>query len=294
MKAALLDFPWTLDQLLDSYTAASKAILDFDTLVRKHHLTPVPFIDSEAQARFYARINELQGGKARYGYIRRFLDNCSGGFNLGMHSAEPSPLPDSLTHHWKRALRGAFDDADWRVPQIVVPATRKGAWASTAGEIAISLEDRPTEGARRIVADLTSYDEHPFVFADFDPWDLRRHHPPPGPPHLNHPCRLPRPHNCGGDDIKELCEHLITARQGGWKVGTKNYYIPPAAWDPLTVTKSDWRAGKTFPRATIDRHSGYLDHWGNVWEWDGAERHWDVQLLGGGYQRVNHLGDSLD
>src|SRR5438034_978675 len=72
---------------------------------------------------------------------------------------------------------------------------------------------------------------------------------------------------------------LVEERSQGWRLEGGDYFIPPAAWRPEQIAKSDWRGGYAFERETVPGWRGPcpIDYNGRTWRWDN-ERHWDVQL----------------
>jgi hypothetical protein len=294
---ALLDFPWDLTDILDPYSEALDTVRLFDKLVRTYALEPVSFVDQNAEAEFRQQVTDRSSKGNIFAAAERFLNHCRCDA-LGPHRADPEPCPNPLPIMWRRALRDSMHDlADWRCPQIVVSQTRFPSWTTSAGEIRLRCDDQPTHVHYRVLVgvDVESYRNHDFALSDVNPWDLRRRHPPQGGGHWNHPSFLPRPPALEGSRLSDLGSRLTDARRAGWRLSGRRYFIPADLWTVDDVTKAAWRAGNIFPAATLNGRTGPVDYLGNVWAWDDAERHWDVQLHGGGgdYVRISHTGAEL-
>ncbi len=294
---ALLDFPWDLTEILSPYSEASDALRRYVLLVATYALDPVPFVDQNAEALFWQQITE-RGSKGNiFRPVNQFLNHCRCNA-LGVHRAEPEPCPNPLPVPWQQALRDSMNDlADWRCPQIVVTRTRLPSWAADGGEVRLRCDDKPGEMHPRLLVgvEVESYRDHAFALSDFDPWDLRRCHPPQAGGRVNHPCVLPRPPVLRGVQLRDLGLKLADARRAGWHLSGSRYFIPADSWAVDDVAKASWRIGNIFSEATLNGRTGPVDWFGNVWAWDDAERHWDVQLHGGAgaYVRVSHTGVEL-
>jgi hypothetical protein len=291
MTRALLDHPWALDEGLQAGSAAFDVLRQFDELVRQYNLTPAPFVEPEDYHQFLQRLNARPGGP-RVAAIRRFARQLVR-HNPGMATAAPRPEPP-LTDAWKRALRAELDNAaDWRVPQIVFPSTRAQVWPNTP-EVEI-IRAGSTEPDIRVLVNLGGYEAHRYAIADADPWRSQEWlHAPMPMARINHPCRLPRPPALAVVTLDGIAELLQGVCRQGWEVGRLYYFIPPPTFDPNGVTKDRWRNGRAFAfmRTPDKQRQGPLDCEGRIWVWDGAERHWDVQMREG-YARISHDGRPL-
>lgn len=77
------------------------------------------------------------------------------------------------------------------------------------------------------------------------------------------------------------------------------YYVPPEEWNPLNISKQNWRDG-SFPIRSVRLgrragKSGYRDRGGRrIWVWHDEECHWDVQIgEGADHINVSHTGKNL-
>jgi hypothetical protein len=284
MISALLD-PWPFQIAADGDFEALNVLSKFDELVRRHHINVVPFItDAEwdnLREIIGARYGRTVGYSTRLSTARIFIRDTS-----SHCAATPVPEPPRLTKNWKCALGTALTAEDWRNPQIVIPESRRADWG-TGDEASIQIETRggmPSgELHKRVLTVLERYDAHPFALSDFDPWDLRHVHQPPegAPPHMRHPCFLPKPPCLNGVRLENLTTVLEEAGNRRWNIGERWYFIPPGNWRPDDISKDAWRTGRAFARKEVlvrkKKRMGYLDFRGIVWLWDDAHRHWDVQ-----------------
>jgi len=209
----------------------------------------------------------------------------------------PATGPFDLSDNWKSALRKEMVELrDWRTPQIIACEARREDWEqSTVGcsdrtEVRIRCDDQE-EVYERVIAFLGSYRKHHYTRSDGDPWDLARTKPHNG----ERPCILPKPPKVANVTLAELESELEEVRRDGWCLGGLYYFIPPADWKPGRCAKNAWRNRGAFRRArtTDGIHYGPIDFEGRVWRWDTAERHWDVQLVAGGYLSINQTGRRL-
>jgi hypothetical protein len=290
---ALLDFPWELTDVLETYSKASETLRRFSVLVSTQALEPAPFVDYVAEASLWESVNERGCGGNVYRSVAQFLRHCRCQ-TLGALQASPEPCPNPLPTRWKQALRDSMNDlADWRVPQIVVSSSRLKSWTTQEGQVAIRCEDRPEELHSRVLVGIDSYVDHQFALSDVDPWDLRRRYPAEGGGHVDHPCRLPKPPMLNGALLRDLDSKLEEARGIGWRSAGRRYFIPPTNWHATDVDQTAWRSGHLFLQGSLNDRNGPLDYLGNVWHWHSEERHWDVQLAADGYVRISHTGAEL-
>jgi hypothetical protein len=290
MSRALLDFPWPVKEAFDPRSACFGALFKFQQLTQRFHLTPVPFLSQQELDAVGQGMWRHSGAAA----ILRFINHCVR-HSAGAIIAKPMPEPDPpLDRNWKQALREELEEDDWRRPQIVVSATRTDHWPHS-NEISIVCEDRAEKTYSRVLVRLDEYVRHPFAITDFDPWLNPQHHHPPGAnPRTMHPCVLPRPLEVSGVSLVNLAGALEEARRLGWKRGAKYCFIPPTGYDPAAIDQQQWRKGRGFEWKRLTSNlAGPIDYKGQVWAWDSGERHWDVQLVGGGYMTISHDGTDL-
>lgn len=298
----LLDFPWELAAACGHDPVPQKVIKDFIDLWSDTDLEPVRFIGPKECADFYTSISQSGSGRNVHQLLNRFLTHCVRNTNGTGDPAVPIPEPPKLRDIWKCSLREELNDlTDWRNPQIIVPRFRHLDWQG-GDEISLYCEQcggKPASGPQeRVLAVLEDYAAHPFTISDRDPWDVRC-----TATNGQHPCYLPNPlipgiyplqNDLRRIPIKQLNEKLAEAHRRGWQVGGKYLFLPPADWRPEDISQDVWRKGHAFPRRlVVGRNLGYLDSEGRVWLWDRKEHHWDIQLGGSKYIRVNHTGDRL-
>lgn len=298
MTRLLLDHPWPIGAVADETSDGFRVLEQFKRLVERYKLSPVPFVEQQDLDDAIQRLNTHTSGR---GTIYRFAMQCVRRIES---TATATPIPvlnPPLSANWKRALRDELEDyINWRSPQIVVPEKRRSVWPNV-DEIAIQYEGQSglaTE--QRVLVSLGSeyYETHPFAVPDVDPWRHLEwlHRPSPETRDEGKPCRLPRPPILKGVLLEQLATRLHEASQQGWMVGGRYFFIPPNSFQPEQVAKHTWRKGQAFQREMTkngrgpERGPGPIDYIGQIWVWDNNERHWDVQLLDGGYVRVNHEG----
>lgn len=295
MTTLLLDHPWRLDDTLDPASGGFRLLEQFVELIRRTGLEPVRFVADGEYNEMWGRIEHGRFARTRaYALLASFAQQLVCNDDVAP-LATPMPEPPLLTPGWKRGLRGAMADLkQWRAPQIIIGETRENVWPNTP-EVKIKLEDNNGAAEQlRVLAQLTSYDLHPFALSDFDPWDLTRTHPPSNGGERQYPCRLPRPPCVEGAWWKSLDERVDQARTIGWRVGDRYYFVPPSTWEKTEVKKEQWRKGRAFPceQCPGRDNPGPIDYGARVWIWDRRERHWDVQLPHS-YIRVSHTGEEL-
>lgn len=303
MTRLLLDFPWTLDEDLDAASGAYRVLRDFVNLFEDVGLEPVPFIDPIEYAAAVTRLKDVKARNSAshiYRNARQFLRRPNGSTATATPEvAGARASPSQFTVAWKQALRDELGDCqNWRSPQILFAKARGAIWPKDK-EVAIRLSDRSCL-EHRILSRMDRYDDHPLATADLDPWRACEwiNQPPEGN-RVDHPCRLPRPRDLLGVPLRQLAARLAVVRQQGWRGDGRLYYIPPENWTPEDIPQARWRGGRAFPWESTTHGSGPLDYRGQVWVWHRAsagtvgERHWDVQLSGGGHQKVSHDGRDL-
>lgn len=295
--AALLDHPWPIEDAFNYASGAFRVLERFETLIRTYNLGIVPFFSEAEVDGLWGRLAPATKRHSGYAAVIRLVFQCVRR-NENLCRAIPNPEPADLGDEWKRALRdGIVAAASWREPQIIVPASRMDQWNEPVVQVTVEPCGEEPERSSDYVAvslDTAAYAQHPFAQSDFDPWDLQRTSPPAAQgEHARHPCQLPRPDSVPTRDTPSLNEAIRQARSAGWNRGGQYCFIPPDAWRVEAISKGNWRAGRIFARGQIQRHAGYVDCEGRIWEWDSAERHWDVQFPGGGYARISHTGENL-
>ena len=298
MPKVLLDFPWDLGDLFNSYSPVLDVLRRFEIVRATHNLQPVPFVSQLACSQLFAQMPRPIGSGV-FQHVRILLSHS-------LRQAEPGCFatlisgPADLSDIWRSALRDAMLDVeDWRNPQILFSEIRRGSWQPNGPEVGVrfeACEEQAVSGPyARVLACLEEYEKHRFATCDFDPWDLQRIHPPAAgaPAHQQYPCRLPKPPSCAGESLQSLEDRLPAIHN--WRIGDNCYFVPPRGWRAENVSKQDWRDGKAFALGTLpnNHRKGPVDYKGEPWWWDQAERHWDVQLKAGGYWSISHTGRLL-
>ena len=295
MTRLLLDHPWPIDAALDAGSQGYKVLLEFDRLLKRRCLLPVPFVE---QHDYYVALEQLKGNKSSGAAAVRRLAFYLIRNGVGIVRATPIPelnlpnLPPSEC--WKYALRDELEyPENWRNPQIIFPKVRQEAWPHT-DEIEIKCADRDGT-VSRVLASLEEYESHKYAISDIDPWrNLEWLKRPQPRARVNYPCRLPKPPILEGVHIDRLVEMLGEARRIGCRIDEgKYYYIPSADWQPEITIKAQWRDGYAFPHKSIPGWKGpiLIDYRNIEWRWDMKERHWDVQT--DPYISVSHTGELL-
>ena len=292
MKRVLLDYPWSISDTLNGDSPAWNVMQSFDNLLKSRRLDAVPFLTYEQLEGFYS--GTFRGTGSAWANIAKLASGLVRWNTEQKCQSSPVTEVSGLSGDWKCSLRDSMKSLDdWRCPQIVISESRQNQWPREE-EVAVRLEacgDLPASGpVQRVLVKLEEYDLHPHAVPDFDPWNLTSIHPIENPqiPHLAHPCLLPKPPGLSEIPLEEVAQELRQLKQ---RDGSRFYYIPPRTWQPAVVTKERWRSGRAFPYDEIDGHKGFIDVDGSIWEWDSAERHWDVQLKP--YRRISHTGDEI-
>jgi hypothetical protein len=291
VKQVLLDYPWSISDTLNGDSPAFNVLQSFDRLIKEKRLQAAQFMTREQLDAFWAL--PRRGTGSAWASIGSIAEKLWRQIDQGCQ-ASPVPEVPGLSGDWKSSLRDEMRNLDdWRNPQIVIAEARRNAWPQRH-EVSICFDEcdeLPAMGPYdRVVVQLEEYDLHPYALADFDPWDLTNSHPSPNPDvnYLAHPCILPKPPKLAEVPLDQLADALRQLRQ---REGEKLFYIPPRNWSPTQVMKGRWRNGRAFPYDEIGGHRGFIDARGIVWEWDDAERHWDVQSQP--YCRISHTGDEI-
>jgi hypothetical protein len=294
MTSLLLDHPWPLDEALDAGSPAYQTLARFSRLTARLGLQPTPFISQEEFDASSQRFVERNHGRNVVGPWFRFAAQLVRKSNSTSVATVRGNLPE-FTVSWRAALDEELAiRPDWRNPEIVVPETRHGDWPQNLREVEIERSDGTLHV--RVVAPLEEFETHIFAFPDLDPWAHRRELQLPNPDArtgLDHPCLLPKPACCNTLNFAELGNLVSRAAAEGWVVNGCHRYIPPLPFRAHGVGKTEWRAGKAFPRQAHERGTGYLDFERRVWIWHDKERHWDVQLADGSHLRITHEGQRL-
>lgn len=301
----LLDYPWEIREAWGYDPVPKKVIQDFMELLSSTGLKPVRFIEPSERAALHETVTQRGRGGNVYQALYRFLNHCCRDIESAGRAAPlatPNPEPKGRRNSWKSSLRDEMGDLlDWRNPQIIVPRGRRSDW-QVGDDIELHCDQCSGEPVIRwrVLAVLEDYATHRFTMSDRDPWDVRC-----VAPSARHPCYLPNPLIPDGDPLQnnlsripiaQLCEELDKVRGEGWHPpGGKYLFLPPTDWRPEDIHQEAWRKGHAFPRSYAKARDqvGYLDSGGRIWLWHSGEDHWDIQLGGTNYIRVNHAGDEL-
>lgn len=300
MTRLLLDHPWPLDAGLDAGSPAHNKLRVFDDLTHRLRVHAVPFITPEERNAVVNRLESHRNGYAAAA-IRRLADQLvyHGSNTL---PAKVAPAPTNLDDTWLRSLHDEVTTcATWRYPQIIFTSSRRPDWDPAPTEVRVQCG---VKTADCVLASLEEFDSHKFALSDIDPWKQRHElnrEPAGGDPDHPKPCWLPRHPALERARLEDFPVCLEKLRARDWDLGTRCYFIPPDTYDPLAISKTDWRDGKAFERrpAPERRGTGYRDSGGQIWVWAPAsagnrgERHWDVQLLNGDRVNVSHDGRKL-
>ena len=285
MTLVLLDHPWPLREALKLDCGLKR----FNDWIRtRPGFEPAPFFD---RAEYDATLNEMYHGGSYSAFFARFAYDYVKR-EAGGPTATPLDAPNDLPISWRQALRTAMSDPeDWRRPQIVALEERGGSWQPHLNELRIRLDDTG-QVDMRVFAIAEQYEQHPFASSDIDPWNLR--HFDPNPLGHRNPCRLPRPPAVDISSPARIDETLNTAREKGWRVGNRYWFIPPADWRATNVPVVQWRNGRAFRQQQGPQYHAPrpIDYGGRVWVWDYDETQWDVQE-GASYYRISERGTLL-
>ncbi|HUX65647.1 MAG TPA: hypothetical protein VMV42_00735 [archaeon] len=294
MTRLLLDHPWPIDSALDASSDAHNVLLDFHKFVTRHRLPSESIVRFIVQQDYDDALQRIKGRTAGATAIRRFTHHLirNDDRKIGATPKIAESIPP-LSDCWKHALRDELDHLEnWRNPQILFPEKRRSVWPTD--EVSIKCDDRDVE-VSRVVASLEEYESHKYAVPDNDPWShLWWLHRPTQDVDDIHPCRLPRPPVLESVIIENLNDMLPVARSIGWKVNDRYYFVPPESFK-AEIEKSKWRRGEGFEQKKKHGWKGpsLVDYQGQIWCWDLAERHWDVQLKKGNYIRISHDGRQL-
>ena len=138
MTRLLLDHPWPIGAVADETSDGFRVLEEFEKLLVRHKLSPVPFVEQQDLDNAIQRLNTHTSGR---GTIYRFAMQC---VRRNVSTAMATPVAEqnpTLSANWKRALRDEFGDTSrWRTPQIVIPEKRRSVWPLNADEIAIQYD----------------------------------------------------------------------------------------------------------------------------------------------------------
>lgn len=291
MTKLLLDFPWQLDSVFDPNSNASYALHNFRKLCERENIQSVKFV---SVAEYIALLDH-----ARRRAFRPALQALGNYVRDEAATIRAVPIagPNDLHDQWKYGLADELALGEWRTPQVIIHNSRSNAWkdsivGTTNKTEAVFRREESQELYERVIAVLEEYDPHLFAKSDRVPWDLRRRKPaaPGAAQHLRHPCCLPIPPKLSRVPFNGFIPELREIRS--WEIDGKYYFLPREDWLPNGINKKEWRHGRTFPHDTCP-HCGKqfpIDRKRQVWCWDETHRHWDVQLVGGGYWSISHDG----
>lgn len=263
---ALIDHPWPVNESFDPASDAEGVLLAFSSIVRRHGLTPVPFISyedySEAISRLSGRVPAGQGLAAWHRFVATLLVTREEEGGEGTCSVP-------LTENGRRALLAELRHKDWRRPQLIVPSCRMSAWRAPEPEIEVVCELEGGQELRvyRVIAKLEDYDAHPSAVADGDPWLVQGK-------------RLPRPPSLVAVPLGGLTIALARLPRRDTSASSHYFFIPPERWTQELAGKDSWRRGRAFEHqeSYLQNGSGPVDYFGRVWVWDTHHNnHWDVQ-----------------
>lgn len=276
MPRYLLDFP----SLLNIHHSNCINILrDFNWFVAEYkprNVDIVPCVDNYYSSMLTAALVRQLGRNSLSTSITRVLYRLSCDLDPGELATPRHMFNPPHLDSWKRALRNEIlTSQNWREPQILYSECRRDAWP-TAYEIEIEYTDC-TDTTTRIIASIANYKFHPLL----DPWEsMEPLHRVSSNRLADYPCRLPRPPNLHSVLLEHLADRLALARQLGWEIDGKFYFVPPDDFDPTNLSEKDWKEGKVFKKSLDDDGMkggpSLIDYNGRKWRWDTGERHWDV------------------
>jgi hypothetical protein len=307
MASALLD-PWLTEFSADrtpDNIAKIASLRTFADECQERGIVPLEFLPPQAFDELLGKTVRMLG-QHQDGRLVRILKSLTlkgPHYPFLLPAFRDSPVPD-LPGDWKVSLGVALereDEGKWRDPIVAIPACRRDSWPQRP-EIRFTLGPRVCE---RLLAIVGEFDAHCLLNSDLDPWLYRA---PPDPEARRRLCAegkfpscLPRHPRLPSDlPMGQWVERLHEIRDWTYMVNgeVRYYYLPPWEWNPLSVTRDEWRKFKCFPRESKTGKGGQLgllDRFGQTWicHVEGGAAHWDVQESGEkseGYAKISHDG----
>lgn len=311
MISILLD-PWLVqfssnDSYDDMNAKMGSLKCVFDELQKRYPLQIVPFMNPEEAAEFWSEFPKCKfvADKSR---IVMYINSLSMTHEppVGPAKITDRPCPN-LSGSWLKvlAVTGNTDTPpSWRSPMVLLSNVQKSNWPEV-DEINYTHEG---SNRRRNLVPIERYRDHKFFITDIDPLDPWRLDCVGLPisqdgSREQKRCtwkRLPCPPSLARTrTLPELMERL-RGRFTFTTTDTNFFYVPSSEeWNPLNISKQDWRDGQSFPTGSVSRgprkgESGPLDRGDRIWVWHDQECHWDVQFNEGAtHINVSHTGKNL-
>lgn len=305
MEPVYLFDPWlvelhetdTPETTLKRYSALTK----MQELHRKYAMRRVRFLTKDQLYEFYANYTKSQRND-----VREIVQIIKSVLLTPTCQAQPVEIVDrscpTLSAQWLNALGGS--STDWRRPIVVLPEARTANWPNhtlKGRELKYKINGSAEPTSRNLVC-IERYDQHTYFEPDLDPWRFGAIGMPVETgtgERIESIQMLPRPFPLTFT-FTQIFQELQARME--WSCGhtEKAYFIPEIGWDPRLITQKDWRENKIFGKAIVrgsrskhDGRSGPIDREKHIWLWHSEERHWDVQLPGGGYWSVSYDGRVL-
>lgn len=267
---ALLDH-WVVDfDGLDDFHIKLKALNEFRAHIkeRSHQLRALPFLNEGYWLDIFSRAETTD--MHRYTALVSDLD-------IQGDSSSPDTRGLSLEESWNACAAHVLVDDEapaWRDPVVFAPRARVHTRWNDEREIELGA------GSKRVLVDLDETSSNPYYLGDFDPWQCERTR---GGGSDTCARDLPRPPGCEDVAMHAWRPIMDATSDAVTDETTHLYFIPHAGWDPVSITKEDWRRhplgerhSKEVPRRGVK--SGPKDRRGRIWDWDDSHgSHWDVQ-----------------
>src|SRR5882762_8972302 len=132
MARVLLDFPWDLTDVLNSYSPVLGVLRRFETLRATYHMQPVAFISESECSELWSQIPQRRphGANVFQPLMILLSHSVRQGETGCLATTVAGPL--DLSETWRSSLRAAMTDLeDWRNPLILFSDIRKGDWPNT-------------------------------------------------------------------------------------------------------------------------------------------------------------------